>query len=112
RITEEAIEEAVLAAAGNPEDERIRARIQSCVRRKVKSAKLEGLEFAPNRQLLSNPAIRRVRTTEGVLLFSADRVGRSNVARVRTEEGGEIITITTRHVEEDGIVRREPRSAA
>ena len=112
RITEEAIEEAVLSAAGNPEDERTRAKIQSCVRRKVKSAKLEGLEFAPNRQLLSNPAIRRVRTTEGVLLFYPDRVGRANVDRVRTEEGGEVITITTRHVEEDGIVRREPRSAA
>jgi hypothetical protein len=31
---------------------------------------------------------------------------------VRTEDGGEVITITTRHVEEDNIVRREPRSAA
>ncbi|MFA5964724.1 MAG: hypothetical protein WC804_11960 [Sphingomonas sp.] len=111
RITEEAIEEAVLAAAGNPDDERARARIQNCVRRKVRSAKLEGLEFAPNRQLLSSPAIRRLRTTEGVLLFYPDRVAHANVGRVQTEEGGEIITITTRRVEEDGIVRREPRSA-
>jgi hypothetical protein len=112
RITPAALEEAVLAAAGNPEDERVIARIQNCVRRKVKSAKLEGLEFAPNRNLLRSPAIRRVRTTEGVLLFYPDRVGGANVDRVRTAEGGEVITITTRHVEEDGIVRREPRSAA
>lgn len=112
RINTEAIEEAVLAAAGNPEDEREIARIQNCVRRKVKSAKLEGLEFPPNRQLLRVPAIRRLRTTEGVLLFYPDRIADTNVERVRTAEGGEVITITTRHVEEDGIVRREPRSAA
>jgi hypothetical protein len=112
RMNEEAIEEALLAAAGNPEDERVRAKIQACVRRKLKTAKLEGLEFAPDRQQLRNPAIRRVRTTEGVLLFYPDRVGRTNVERVPTGEGGEVITITTRHVEEDGIVHREPRSAA
>lgn len=112
RINAEAVEEAVLAAAGNPEDEKEIARIQNCVRRKIKSAKLEGLEFAPNRQLLRVPAIRRLRTTEGVLLFYPDRIADTNVERVRTEDGGEVITITTRHVEEDNIVRREPRSAA
>ncbi|NDW07097.1 nucleoid-associated protein [Jiella pacifica] len=112
RITPAGLEEAVLAAAGNPEDERVISRIENCVRRKVKSAKLEGLEFAPNRELLRSPAIRRVRTTEGVLLFYPDRVGDANVERVRMADGGEVITITTRHVEEDGIVRREPRSAA
>nr|WP_283092888.1 nucleoid-associated protein [Acetobacter thailandicus] len=111
RITPAALEEAVLAAAGNPEDERIIVKIQKCVQRKVKSAKLEGLEFSPNRNLLRSPAIRRVRTTEGVLLFYPDRVGDANVERLRTADGGEVITITTRHVEEDGIVRREPRSA-
>lgn len=112
RINPEGLEEAVIAAAGNPEDERAIAKIQNCVRRKVKSAKLEGLEFAPNRNLLRSPAIRRVRTTEGVLLFYPDRAGGANVERVPTPEGGEVITITTRQVEEDGIVRREPRSAA
>lgn len=111
RIDEEAIEEAVLAAAGNPDDERVRAKIQSCVRRKVRSAKLEGLEFVPDRQLLRRPPIRRIRTTEGVLLFYPDKGDGSNVERVRTDEGGEVITIKTRHVEEDNIVHREPRNA-
>lgn len=112
RITGEVIEEAMLAAAGNPEDERTIGRIQTCVRRKVRVAKLEGLEFAPNRQLLQVPAIRRLRTTEGVLLYYPDRVAQTNVDRRRTDAGGEVITITTRHIEEDGVVRREPRSAA
>jgi hypothetical protein len=112
RINEEALHDAVLAAAGSPDDEEARAKIQSCVRRKVKSAKLEGLEFPPDRNQLRVPAIRRVRTTEGVLLFYPDRVVGSNVDRRPTANGGEVITITTRHVAEDGIVHREPRSAA
>lgn len=112
RIDEAAIQDAILAAAGNPDDEASRGRIQNAVRRKVKSAKLEGLEFPPHRQLLQNPAIRRVRTTEGVLLFYPDRVGTTNVTRVPAANGGEVITITTRYVEEDGIVHREPRSSA
>lgn len=112
RINAEAIEEAVLAAAGNPEDKKVIARIQNCVRRKIKSAKLEGLDFAPNRQILRVPAIRRLRTTEGVLLFYPDSIGDANVVRKPREGGGEVITITTRQVEEDGIVGKEPRSAS
>lgn len=110
-INEAAIQEAVLAAAGNPEDEEARSRIHASVRRKMRSAKLEGLAFPPDRQQLRSPAIRRVRTTEGVLLFYPDRVGATNVERVPTANGGEVITITTRQVEEDSIVRSEPRSA-
>lgn len=111
RINEEAVQEAVLAAAGHPEDERTRARIQSSVRRKIRSAKLDGLEFPPDPQQLRVPGIRRVRTTEGVLIFYPDRVGGANVERERTANGGEVITIRTRHIEEDGIVHREPRGA-
>lgn len=112
KINEDVIQEAILAAAGSPDDEKTRAKIQSCVRRKVKSAKLEGLEFPPDRNQLRIPAIRRVRTTEGVLLFYPDRIVGANVDRKPTPNGGEVITITTRHVAEDGIVHREPRSAA
>lgn len=111
RIDETAIQEAILAAAGNPEDEKVRAKIETVVRRKIRSAKLEGLAFPPDRQQLQVPAIRRLRTSEGVLLFYPDRVS-ANVQRTPTDNGGEVITITTRQVEEDGIVRREPRSSA
>jgi hypothetical protein len=112
QIDEDAIQEAILAAAGSPDDELVRGKIQACVRRKLKAAKLEGLAFPSDRNQLRIPAIRRLRTTEGVLMFYPDRVAGSNVERRPTANGGEIITITTRHVEEDGIVHREPRSAA
>lgn len=112
RLNGDVVEEAVLSAAGNPEGEQAISRIQTCVRRKMRAAKLEGLEFPPDRQLLQVPAIRRLRTTEGVLVFYPDRISQTNVDRQRSADGGEVITITTRRVEEDGVVRREPRSAA
>lgn len=112
RVSGAVLEEVVLSTAGDPDDERVIARIQNTVRRKLRAAKLEGLEFVPDRALLRVPAIRRLRTTEGVLLFYPDRVAQTNVDRRRTENGGEVITITTRRIEEDGVVRSEPRSAA
>lgn len=112
RVSGAVIEEVLLSAAGDPDDERAVSRIQNTVRRKLRAAKLEGLEFTPDRALLRVPAIRRLRTTEGVLVFYPDRVAQTNVERRRTDNGGEVITITTRRVEEDGVVRSEPRSAA
>lgn len=112
RINEDAIQEAVLASAGSPDDESTRAKIQSCVRRKIKSAKLEGLEFPPDRNQLRVPAIRRVRTTEGVELFYPDRKAGGTVKRDPIPSGGEVITITTRQVTEDEIVQRKPRGQA
>ncbi len=112
RINNEAVKEAMIAAVGHPDDENVIAKLENCVRRKIRSAKLEGLEFAPDRQQLRNPAIRRVRTTEGVTIYYPDAVDNANVDRRPLEDGGETITITTRRVEEDGIVRREPRRKA
>lgn len=108
RISSEAVEEAVINAAGNPEDENVVTRIQKCVRRKLKAAKLEGLEFAPDRNILRSPAIRRVRTTEGVMLLYPDSAEQTSVDRRQRDEGGEVITITTSRIEEDDIVRGKP----
>lgn len=112
RVSGSVLGEVLLSAAGDPDDERTIARVQNTVRRKMRAAKLEGLEFAPDRALLRVPAIRRLRTTEGVLLFYPDRVAQTDIDGRRTDNGGEVITITTRRIEEDGVVRSEPRSAA
>ncbi|RDC59399.1 hypothetical protein HME9302_00587 [Alteripontixanthobacter maritimus] len=110
RIDEAAVQEAVLAAAGHPEEERTVGKIQNCVRRKVRVAKLEGLEFPPVRELLQAPALRRLKTAEGVSVTYPDRVGQTNVDRQERVDGGEIITITTRRIEEDDIVRLGSRN--
>lgn len=110
RIDGAVVEEAVLAAAGNPEEEKAVGKIQNCVRRKIRTAKLEGLEFPPVRELLQAPATRRLTTAEGVTVTYPDRVEQTNVERQRRTDGGEIITITTRRIEEDAIVRPGPRN--
>lgn len=109
QIDEDAVQEAILAAAGNPEDEGVRSQLQARTRRKLRSAKLEGLAFPPSGRILQRPPIRQVKTTEGVTLIYPDDAAEGTVRRVDTAEGGQVITITTRHVTEDRVVRDNNR---
>jgi len=111
-INEDAIVDAVLAAAGNPEDERSRSKLQTRTRRKIRTAKLDGLTFPPNRQIFRRPALRRLKTTEGVVLYYPDDANGATVRRETRPAGGEKITIETARVTEDEIVRDSARSAA
>lgn len=108
-INEAAITDAILAAAGNPEDEEARSTIQSTTRRRIRAAKLEGLEFKPDRQVLRRPPLRKVRTTEGVTLTYPDDAEGITVRRERLHAGAERFTIETACVTEDKIVRDPAR---
>lgn len=109
QIDEDAIIEAVWAGAGNPDDERVRANLESRTRRKMRSKKLDGLAFQPDPQVLRRPALRRVRTTEGVTLTYPDEADGATVRRERIAAGGEVITIRTQEVTEDRVVADNPR---
>lgn len=109
QIDEAAVQEAILVAAGNPEDEDIRSQLQTRTRRKLRTAKLEGLAFPPSARILQRPPVRQVKTTEGVTLTYPDDAVEGTVRRVNTPEGGEVITITTQHVTEDRVVRDNTR---
>jgi hypothetical protein len=104
-IREEAVADAVLAAADNPVDEETRATLIRRVTYKMRAAKLSGLVFPPDRQVLRRPPLRRVKTTEGVVLTYPDDANALTVQRQGTPNGGEIITITTDRVVEDTLVR-------
>lgn len=108
-IGEVPIAEAVVAVAGNPEDENIRAELQAQLSRRIRSSKLEGLMFPPDQQILQKPPLRKVRTTEGVTLMYPDDSGDTTVARAPREGGGEVITISTRQIVEDSVVRDSAR---
>lgn len=108
-INEAAIIDAILAAAGNPEDEEARSKIQSTTRRRVRTAKLEGLEFKPDRQILQRPPLRKVRTTEGVTLTYPDDAEGITVRREQLAAGAERFTIETACVTEDKIVNDPAR---
>lgn len=108
-IREEAITDAVLAAAGNPEDEETRTLLLRRTTQKIRAAKLTGLVFRPDPQVLRRPPLRRVKTTEGVVLTYPDDANAVTVRRQAQPQGGEIITITTDQIVEDTVVRDSAR---
>ncbi|TAY23182.1 hypothetical protein ELH92_18945 [Rhizobium ruizarguesonis] len=104
-INGEVISEVVIAAAEGIGNEELTADVQKRVARKLRSAKLEGLTFPPDRNVLRLPPLRRVTTTEGVVLLYPDGADKAIVERERLGDGGEKITIRTAHVTEDKVVR-------
>lgn len=104
KINEDAIIDAVLAAAGMPEDEETIVKLQHQTRKTIKKMRLDGLEFKPDKKILNKPSLRRVKTTEGVTLTYPDGVGAA-VVREKLEDGGEKMTVTTRKVVEDKVLR-------
>ncbi|MCW2317604.1 hypothetical protein M2322_003168 [Rhodoblastus acidophilus] len=111
-IDEEAIADAVLTAAGSPEDEATRSKLISNAKKAVHSAKLDGLSFRPDRQILRLPPMRKLKTTEGVTLLYPDDADGTTVTRAPRQSGGETITIVTQEVTEDSVVGNSSRGAA
>lgn len=105
RIDEESIVDAIIAAAGHPADEQTRTLLRRKTTQKLRTHRLAGLEFAPNRQVLRKPPLRKVRTTEGVTVTYPDEADSVTVRRQRNPDGeGEVITITTDRIVEDTVV--------
>ena len=104
-IREEAIVDAILSAAGDPEEEETRELLMRRTAKKIRSAKLSGLVFRPDRRIMGRPPIRRIKTTEGVTVTYPDEANAPHVRREPAPNGGEVITITTDRVVEDALVR-------
>ncbi|WP_296246385.1 nucleoid-associated protein [uncultured Stenotrophomonas sp.] len=105
RIDEDAIVEAVLAAAGHPADEQTQTLLRRRTAQKLRMQRLTGLEFPPNRQVLRKPPLRKLRTTEGVTVTYPDEADAVTVRRERNLDGeGEVITIITDRIVEDTVV--------
>lgn len=108
-ISEDAIVEAVFAAADDPVDEAVRTRLRDVALRKIKLSRLTGLVFRPDRQLLGRPPLRRIKTVEGVTVIYPDALEAASVERTISATGGEVITITTQRVLEDVVVADSSR---
>jgi len=110
QIDEEAIVDAVIAAAGYPADEETKTLLRSRTTQKLRTQRLTGLAFPPDRQVLRKPPLRKIRTTEGVTLTYPDEVDGVRVQRVSNPTGeGEVITITTERIVEDTVVSDRTR---
>ena len=102
--------DAVIAAAGHPADDETRRLLRRRTAQKLRTQRLTGLSFPPDRQILRKPPLRRIRTTEGVTVTYPDEVNAVTVQRVRNLEGaGEKITITTDRIVEDSVVSDRAR---
>lgn len=108
-INEEAITDAITSAAGHPTSERTINRIQRDVERKLKTAKLDGVAFNPDRSVLRKAPMRQLKTTEGITLKYPDGNHGNLVTRLEQPNGGELITIRTNMVTEDRIVGDKSR---
>lgn len=100
--------DAILHAANRPEDEQVRARIDSVARRRLKQQRLQDVEFRPNRRTLQVQPRRIVRTAEEVRLeFPAEELGNT----VIRDDGpnGVVFTIRPSRLIEDGTLPSRAR---
>lgn len=105
-IDEDSIINAILFVAGNPVDDKIRASIEACARRKIRINKLEGLAFRADLGVLARAPTIKLLTTEGVEIRYPDHANGGTVLRVPKANGGETITIDTAQIIEDKIVNQ------
>lgn len=107
-IDEDAIVEAVMLAAGHPEDDKIAGRLEKETRTRVRKSKLHELSFKPDRKILRQPYMRKIVTTEGVTILFPDRAENPNVKVVELEGGKVQIIVNTDRVTEDSVVTPKP----
>ncbi|MFL9812914.1 nucleoid-associated protein [Stutzerimonas sp. VN223-3] len=104
KVDEDAIIEAVLSSAGDPTDDKTVQRLERETRKRVRESKLHHLEFKPDRSVLRQPAIRKLRTIEGVTVTFPDIQTNPNVVINNIDGGGKRIVIETKEITENGLV--------
>jgi hypothetical protein len=108
KVDKKAIIEAVLHAAGDPTDSKLKQRIIHDTEQRIRKAKLDNLSFKPVPNILRQPAYRRIKTTEGVTVTFPDNAA-SNLVQVQaTANGGQRIVIETQRITNDDLVGKRP----
>lgn len=94
QIDDAGVQDAVLVAVGQADDV-TKVKVSKVLGRQMRSHKLSGLEFAPDRSVLRQAPRSRVKTQEGVILIYPSSLENGVVHREPTEDGGLIITVRT-----------------
>lgn len=108
KIDEEAIVDAILFAAGDPDDQKIRHRLERETRTRIKKSKLHELEFKPDRSVLRQPHMRKIITAEGVTVMFVDADNNPNVQVIDTGGDTRQIIIETKRITENTLVTPPP----
>lgn len=86
-VDNDAVIEAVLVGAGEPDDEELRTRIERATLSELRRKRLDGVEFRPNQDIFRRRPSRRMATPEGVVIqFPGDLEG-NLVSKHRTPGG-------------------------
>lgn len=112
RIDEEAIVEAILAAAGHPEDDKVANRLERETRKRVKSSKINEVVFKPDRRIFRQPYMRKIMTVEGVMILFPDKVENPNVQIIPLQGDKRKFIIETDKVTEDSVVTPKPSQSS
>lgn len=105
KIDNAAILEAVLVASGDPQQPDIRGAFEATVARKIRGAKLTGVEFAPDPLVLRRAARKKIQTVEGITIEYPSDLEGVRVRNTASANGGRTITIETAKIEDQTIVR-------
>jgi hypothetical protein len=105
-VSNQAIVDAILEGAGNPGDAVLVKKITDETQRRMRKAKLDNLTFKPVRTVLRQPPMRRLRTTEGVIVTFPDDAAGSTVQIVDNGAAGQRIIIDTKQITEDDLVAK------
>jgi len=105
QLDEEGIVEALLSAAKETLGEDDRLKIRAIALRKLKSKKLIGVAFRPDKNALGRPALHRMKTIENITITYPEHIAGNIVQREQVGDG-ELISIRTQKITEDEIVAR------
>jgi hypothetical protein len=109
KVDKRAIVEAVLMGAGEPTDPKVRKKITEETETRIRKAKLDNLAFKPVRAVLRQSPMRRIRTTEGVIVTFPDSAAGSTVQVVDLGGNNRRIVIETQQITEDTLVAKSTR---
>lgn len=107
-VNEKAIIDAVIFAAGDPDDEKVRKHLEREVSRRVRESKLHEVEFKPDRSVLRQPGMRKLVTVEGITITFMDVDNNPNVKIADRPGGGKQIVIETKQIKENNLVANPP----
>ncbi|WP_162783814.1 nucleoid-associated protein [Devosia naphthalenivorans] len=95
-VDNEAVQEAVFIAAGRPEDEATKERLDKATFRSLKAKRLDGIAFRPDPAAMGKASRKKIATAEGVRLEYPGGLENNGVARSAEPGGGTRITIITK----------------
>lgn len=103
-ICDDAVVNAVMVAAGRPEDPDTVEVLRVSAIKALKKRKIFGLTFPPSDSVFKSAAKRKIKTVENIKIEYPDDLSGVRVDVVDQEDGSAVITVRTQRIEVDEVV--------